>query len=115
MGSLARFGISLATQHLGFTRFPWATLTVNAVGGFLIGILGALFLEKTSTHPLRLLLITGFLGGFTTFSAFSLETLMAFQRGDTRTAILNTLANNALALALVFLGFWIGRRFLIHA
>lgn len=109
LGSASRFAINLLASSQGLTRFPWATLTVNATGGLVIGILGALLWGKPSDHPLRLLLITGFLGGFTTFSAFSLETLQQFLSGQTKQALLNIVANNGLALALVALGFALTR------
>lgn len=104
LGSVARFAVNQFANSQGLTRFPWATLTVNAIGGLLIGVFGALLWGKPSVHPLRLLLITGFLGGFTTFSAFSLETLQQFLSGQTKQALLNIASNNGLALAMVALG-----------
>lgn len=72
------------------THFPWGTLAVNVTGCLLVGILGALFEPASPLHvrqDLRVLLIVGLLGGFTTFSAFSLEALLLVQRGAIGAAI----------------------------
>ena len=69
--------------------FPWGTLIVNVLGCFAVGALGALFAPSNPLylrHDLRMLTIVGILGGFTTFSAFSLETLQLVQRGAVGTA-----------------------------
>lgn len=71
-GSIARYSFGrIVTHHLG-NGFPWATLAVNVLGGFLIGLC-VHFLPRD--NGIRLLAVTGFLGGFTTFSAFSVEAL----------------------------------------
>jgi CrcB protein len=63
--------------------FPWGTLTVNVVGCFVIGVFAEMIARRFgASADLRLLLITGFLGGFTTFSAFSLDAISLFERGD---------------------------------
>ncbi len=71
-GSVARYLVSVGAVGLGFSSF-WGTLAVNVLGSFAIGLLAELFVRETAPPALRSLLITGFLGGFTTFSAFSLE------------------------------------------
>ena len=77
VGSVLRFGATLlAIRHLGF-GFPWGTLAVNVTGSLAIGIVAALGVDG----PWRLFLIPGLLGGFTTFSAFSLEAVLLWQRG----------------------------------
>jgi fluoride exporter len=96
-GGVARWavGVALAGQGPGF---PAATLAVNVLGGFCIGVALAVF----ARHPheaLRLLLITGFLGGFTTFSAFSAESLQLMQRAAYGLAAAHTAAHTLLALA----------------
>jgi fluoride exporter len=75
-GSILRYLVSLAAVAALGTAFPWGTLAVNAIGSAAIGALAALGLQ----HHARLLLVTGLLGGFTTFSAFSLETAQLWQR-----------------------------------
>lgn len=74
IGSVARYGCGVASRALG-SGWPWGTLMVNVLGSFAIGLLFAWFLERPAPEWLRVGLITGVLGGFTTFSAFSIETL----------------------------------------
>lgn len=91
-------GISLA-------GFPLATLAVNVTGSFLIGLLAFLNIDGATLHEnFRLLLITGVLGGFTTFSSFSLETLQLLLDGGHVRAIANIVANLVLCLLFVALG-----------
>jgi CrcB protein len=85
LGSLARYGVSLATAQTGLAGFPYATLAVNVVGGFAMGLLVGVLAARAgpmAAPELRLFLATGFLGGFTTFSAFSLEAVELWQRGQ---------------------------------
>lgn len=107
-GSLCRYGTStLINRWLG-TGFPIGTLIINLLGAFLIGCI-AEYLNQHSAAPaqLRLLLITGFLGGYTTFSAFSLESATLLQRGDYGTAfayiLISVLGTIALALSATWL------------
>jgi CrcB protein len=75
IGATARFGVvQLAVARWGAT-FPWGTLVVNILGSLAIGFLAAVFSARNTDPSLRFFLITGVLGGYTTFSAFSLETL----------------------------------------
>lgn len=84
LGAMGRHGVAQLLMRLGVMGFPYATLLVNVVGSFLIGaIIG--FLAKTTpewSHSARLLLATGFCGGFTTFSAFSLDAVSLYERGQ---------------------------------
>ncbi|MGG5822791.1 fluoride efflux transporter FluC [Falsiroseomonas sp. HW251] len=75
-GSVCRYLVSLASIGMLGAGFPWGTIAVNVLGSAAIGVAASLELEG----PLRLLVIPGFLGGFTTFSAFSLETGALFER-----------------------------------
>lgn len=90
-------------------KFPWATFAVNIVGCFLIGLF-AVSIERMTDHnaEARLLLITGLLGGFTTFSAFSLETLALLRTGSPLLAAVNAAASVALGLTAVWLGMKVG-------
>lgn len=75
LGAMARFGaVQLATARWGMT-FPWGTLAVNITGSLLIGFIATILSSRQSDPALRLLLITGVLGGYTTFSAYSFEAL----------------------------------------
>lgn len=84
--------------------FPLGTLFVNCVGGLLVGVALAWF-ERTPDEMLRLLLVTGLLGGFTTFSAFSVESLVLLQRGAVGLALAHTVAHVLGALACAAVGF----------
>ena len=103
IGALLRWlaGLWLNASWAGF---PLGTLLVNCVGGLLIGIALAWF-ERSPNELLRLLLVTGFLGGLTTFSAFSVESLLLLQRGQWVLAATHTLAHVLGALACAALGF----------
>ena len=81
LGAMARHVINRAGLDLLGPGFPWWTLLVNVLGSFLIGLLAGLFGSMETGHNLRLFLTTGFLGGFTTFSAFSLDALTLWERG----------------------------------
>ena len=81
LGAMARHGINRAGLALLGPGFPWWTLAVNVVGSFLIGLLAGMFGAMETGQNARLFLVTGFLGGFTTFSAFSLDALTLWERG----------------------------------
>ncbi len=109
-GAVARYGSGLlATRWLGAT-WPYGTLGVNLIGAFLIGlIVQVLALKFSAPEPLRLLLVTGFLGGYTTFSAFALETTAMLQRGEVAPAALYVALSVLGTVALVLLGQWLGQ------
>lgn len=87
LGSVLRWGLSGAVQRWSGGTFPWGTFVVNAVGSLAIGVLAALALERALVPPAaRLFLIVGVLGGFTTFSAFSYETVALLRDGQWLTA-----------------------------
>ena len=81
LGAAARHGINRAGLALLGSGFPWWTMAINIAGSFLIGLLAGLFGALETGENTRLFLTTGFLGGFTTFSAFSLDALTLWQRG----------------------------------
>jgi len=87
-----------------WSGFPLGTLFVNCAGGLLVGVALAWF-ERTPDEMVRLLLVTGLLGGFTTFSAFSVESLVLLQRGEWALALGHTLAHVVGALASAAIGF----------
>jgi fluoride exporter len=89
---------------------PWGTLFVNVLGSFLIGLIAALTLSRTSSAAqlARDFLMVGVLGGFTTFSAFSLQTLMLLRDGKLADAMLNMALSVIVCLIAVFLGFLLG-------
>jgi CrcB protein len=107
VGALLRWGAGL-WLNARLAAFPLGTLAVNLVGGLLVGLALAWF-ERRPDELLRLLLVTGFLGGLTTFSAFSAESLTLLQRGDWSAALGHTLAHVFGALAAAAAGYAIGR------
>jgi CrcB protein len=110
IGAGLRYGVgTLAVRQLG-SSLPWGTLIANISGGLLIGLLGALLIVKGDpTEPLRLFLAVGVLGGFTTFSAFSLEAVQMIQRGEVGLAGAYITSSVSGSLLMTFLGFWSGR------
>lgn len=95
----------LALAHWG-PGFPWGTLAVNLIGGACMGLLAGVLTRAGmgTAEPARLLLGVGVLGGFTTFSAFSLDTVLMLQRGEAGLAVAYVLASVCGALAALFLG-----------
>ena len=107
IGSIARYALMQAISRYitPGSAFPWHTLGVNVLGAFLIGLLiEILALRIAMPAPPRFLLVTGFLGGFTTFSAFSMETALMLERGDYLNSSLYILASVAFTVAAVFMG-----------
>jgi CrcB protein len=114
IGSGLRHGVNLAAARWIGIEFPWGTLTVNVVGSFLIGALAGWLAFRGDTHvtqSLRLFLTTGILGGFTTFSAFSLDFALLFERGDTVLAALYAIGSVVISLAAIFAALWLVRSF----
>jgi CrcB protein len=109
MGALARWGLgSWFGQR--FPTFPWGTLVINVTGSFFLGVLFALLVEHgVGSSTVRLSLMTGLLGAYTTFSTFSLETFRLFEIGATRQAVANAALSVVLGLAAVGLGLASGR------
>ncbi|MDR0540322.1 MAG: fluoride efflux transporter CrcB [Spirochaetaceae bacterium] len=116
LGALCRFGVTVAVQGLAAAVqragaiFPFGTLVVNTAGAFAIGLSFAAFESAFLPAGLRLFVVTGFLGGFTTFSAYSMESARLFLNGSAGNAIVNILCNNALCLVCAALGMWLGQR-----
>lgn len=106
-GGLLRWQVGL-WLNMRHAQLPLGTLAVNLIGGLLIGALLVL-LARPEQQLWRLLLVTGFLGGLTTFSAFSAESLQLLQRGDWAWALAHSLLHVAGALAAAALGAWAAR------
>ncbi|WP_457586277.1 fluoride efflux transporter CrcB [Ensifer canadensis] len=105
IGSMVRYLVGLWTLHRWGPGFPWGTLGVNITGSFLIGLLAELIMRKFgASAEMRLFLITGVLGGYTTFSAFSLDTITLFERGDAALAVTYIAASVVLSILAVFAG-----------
>jgi len=110
LGTIARFGLSeIASKRLG-TSFPIGTLIVNVVGCFLAGILFYALQERDSvSETVRLAVMVGFLGGFTTFSAFGLQTFALLKSGEIVLALLNVAVSNLVGIAVVCAGYLLAR------
>jgi CrcB protein len=109
LGSLTRHAINRAGLAVLGPGFPWWTFGVNVAGSFAIGLLAGLFGAMETGHNARLFLITGFLGGFTTFSAFSLDALTLWERGAAMQAGLYVLGSVILSLIAAALGLMLSR------
>jgi CrcB protein len=110
-GSLARYLAGVAIMGRTGGRFPWGTLVVNVSGSFLIGLLMTWLTERYAVHPYwRLLLVVGFLGGYTTFSSFEWETWSAAREGGGWLALANVVGSVTLGYLAVWLGATIARR-----
>jgi CrcB protein len=112
LGSVARFWMTGAMTALTGPRFPWGTLAINVLGSFVIGLVAGVTLTpaRVGMHPdLRLFLMTGICGGFTTFSAFSLQTVELLQGGDVVPALGYAVGSVVLCLVATYCGWLLGR------
>lgn len=112
IGACLRHGAALVSlRHLP-ANWPWATFSVNLCGGFAMGLLAGWLACRTGegSDSIRLFLATGLLGGFTTFSAFSLESLNMLRSGETGKALAYAALSVLLSVAALGLGLWIARR-----
>ena len=110
LGCCARYGVSQAVQTFYGKSFPLATLIINVSGCLAMGFLFYLTLERVSVSPsLRVAILTGVLGGFTTFSTFAMETLLLLEDGETTYAVTYVLASVVLGLGAAFLGVYLAR------
>ena len=104
-GSLTRYIAGIAIMARFRTEFPLGTLFINVTGSFLIGLLMTLFAERWQPHPFwRLMLVIGFLGGYTTFSSFEYESYRAIRDGGAWLGLLNVIGS----VALGYLAVWTG-------
>lgn len=110
LGAGARHLVNLGMGRLLGTAFPWATLTVNILGSFLMGVLIELLVLRFGGSPaMRTLLGTGFLGGFTTFSAFSLDVFVLLDRKETGVAALYVAGSVVVGFAALYAGIMLVR------
>ena len=110
IGSVFRYLVGVWSMRLEGPNFPWGTLAVNIVGSFLIGLLVELVARRLNASiEMRLFLVTGVLGGFTTFSSFSLDAVSLFERGALGLSAFYILASLVVSIAAVFAGLALGR------
>lgn len=109
LGSLMRYGMQAAMHgRISPFLFPWATLSVNILGSFLIGMFYVLSTRFNLSDETRLFLTTGLCGGFTTFSTFSHEGMTLIRQGNYGTFLLYVILSVALGVAAAFAGGWAG-------
>ncbi len=109
-GTLARYGLSGWVQRLSGSGFPWGTLAVNALGCGVFGIVWTLAEERlVITGQTRVMFLTGFLGAFTTFSAYAFETGQLLRDGELLLAVGNIVVENVLGLLCLAAGMILGR------
>lgn len=104
VGSVCRYFVSTLMGHISHTSFPPGTLTVNLIGSFIIGVLFELFDRFLIPTEIRLLLTTGFLGGFTTFSSFALDNTMLYESSKYYSLFQDILIHNLAGLVCVIGG-----------
>ena len=109
-GAMARYGTVLLYQRFAPSTFPLAILTVNVLGSLFFGLIWAYAEDRDwISENMRLLILTGFLGSFTTFSTFAFDEAMFIRSGSWAIFVANLLISNAAALAAVFVGFRVGK------
>ncbi|MCC8943034.1 fluoride efflux transporter CrcB [Bradyrhizobium sp. Arg68] len=110
LGATLRHLINLTCARCIGTAFPWGTFIINITGSTVMGLIaGYLAFKGQAAQPWRLFLMTGILGGYTTFSAFSLDTALLYERGELGPAALYVLGSVALSIAGLFAGLAIVR------
>ena len=114
LGAMARHGVSTLVFDASSEKFPYATLSVNVLGSFIMGVLFVVILEKgLLPSEMRNVLMVGFLGAFTTFSTFSLDALGLWQNGHLFLALIYALGTVFLCLAAIVMAVWLTRLYLI--
>jgi CrcB protein len=112
IGAALRHGVNLIAARLAGTAFPYGTMTVNVIGSLVMGLLAAYFAFRgDASQHWRLFLTTGIIGGFTTFSAFSLDVALLYERGELGLAALYVAVSVAASIAALFAGFALVRSF----
>lgn len=110
IGSVMRHLVGLASLRLFGPAYPWGTLAVNVAGGLAMGVFIELIARRLgASAEWRLFVATGIMGGFTTFSAFSLDVAVLWERGQEMAAAGYVLASVAGAIGALFFGLWLGR------
>ena len=112
LGATLRYVINMTCARCMGTAFPWGTFIINITGSTVMGLIaGYLAFKGEASQPWRLFLMTGILGGYTTFSAFSLDTAVLYERGELGLALAYVLGSVVLSIAGLFAGLALVRHF----
>ena len=112
LGSTLRYAMSVASARAFGTSFPWGTFLINITGSTVMGLIaGYLAFKGEASQPWRIFIMTGVLGGYTTFSAFSLDAALLYERGEVGLALAYVLGSVLLAVAGLFAGLAFVRQF----
>jgi CrcB protein len=112
LGTLSRFAFAALVQNFSGAKFPWGTLAVNVLGCFLFGLVFILAEEKhIIPAQVKVIVLAGFMGAFTTFSTFGFETTALIHAGEWGSAILNIVGQNLAGIAAVTAGIFVARSF----
>jgi fluoride exporter len=112
LGAALRHGMNIAAARLLGTAFPYGTLIINVTGSILMGLIAGYFAFKGgASQHWRLFLTTGILGGYTTFSAFSLDAALLYERGETWSAALYVIGSVVLSILGLFAGLYVIRQY----
>ncbi len=110
IGSVLRYLVGVFSVRWFGPSFPWGTLAVNVLGSFIIGLMVEMIARRFSASmELRVFIVTGILGGFTTWSSFSLDTMVLFERGAIAAAAAYVIGSLVVSFAAVFAGLALGR------
>ncbi len=110
IGSVLRYLVGVFSVRWFGPSFPWGTLAVNVVGSFIIGLMVEMIARRfNASMELRVFIVTGILGGFTTWSSFSLDTMVLFERGAIAAAAAYVIGSLVVSFAAVFAGLALGR------
>jgi CrcB protein len=112
IGASLRHLVNIAALRVVGTGFPWGTFAINIAGSLAMGVFVELLARRfNASNELRLFVATGILGGFTTFSAFSLDFAVLWQRGEIVPAFGYALGSVIISILALFLGLWLARSF----
>ncbi len=112
LGAMLRHGVNLATARWLGAALPWSTFFINVTGSLVMGLIAGWFaLRSDASQGARLFLTTGILGGYTTFSAFSLDAALLYERGELGLSALYVIGSVALSIGGLFAGLWLVRHF----
>jgi fluoride exporter len=112
LGAMLRHGVNLATARWIGGAFPWSTFLINVTGSLVMGLIAGWFaLKSDASQGWRLFLTTGILGGYTTFSAFSLDAAYLYERGEIGLSAFYVIGSVVLSIGGLFAGLWLIRQF----